>query len=77
MGYIPELSMETIKLEIAGMSCSHCVAKVRGALEAVAGVEVSDVRVGEATVAFDPAQASLGTLIDAVQDAGYEASETF
>lgn len=67
--------MEDVKLTIEGMSCGHCVAKVREALKGVAGVEVSDVSIGAATVRLDRAQASIGALIDAVQDAGYEATE--
>ncbi|HJU72211.1 MAG TPA: heavy-metal-associated domain-containing protein [Gemmatimonadaceae bacterium] len=69
--------MDSIKLEIEGMSCAHCVAKVRGALAAVKGVAVTDVQIGTATVEMDPVQANIGTLIDAVQDAGYEARESF
>jgi len=67
--------MKQIRLEIEGMSCGHCVASVRSALAGLAGVQVADVRIGEATVTLDPAQASVGELIDAVQDAGYEARE--
>jgi copper chaperone CopZ len=69
------IAMKQIRLEIEGMSCGHCVASVRSALAGLAGVQVADVRIGEATVTLDPAQASVGELIDAVQDAGYEARE--
>ena len=65
--------MEPLKLEIEGMSCAHCLASVRQALASVPGVTVSDVRIGHATVLVDPARATVGALIDAVQDAGYEA----
>lgn len=67
--------MNDVKLTIEGMSCGHCVARVREALATVAGVEVSDVRIGEATVRIDPARADIGALIDAVQDVGYDARE--
>lgn len=67
--------MRQIRLEIEGMSCGHCVAAVRSALTGLAGVQEAEVRIGEATVTLDPAQASIGALIDAVQDAGYEARE--
>jgi copper chaperone CopZ len=36
---------------------------------------VRDVAIGSATVVLDPAQTDVGTIIDAVQDAGYEARE--
>ena len=67
--------MKQLKLEVAGMSCGHCVAAVREALSAVPGVKVEDVKIGTATVAFDEGKATVGDLVDAVSDAGYEASE--
>jgi copper chaperone CopZ len=68
--------MNELRLDIEGMSCDHCLASVRKALASVPGVSVSDVRLGQATVLVDPAQADVGALIDAVQDAGYEARES-
>lgn len=67
--------MERVTLEVQGMSCQHCVRAVREALGSVDGVEVERVDIGTATVSIDPARASTGALIDAVQDAGYEAQE--
>lgn len=69
------MPMKQIRLEIEGMSCGHCVASVRSALSGLAGVQVAEVRIGAATVTLDPTQASVAALIDAVQDAGYEARE--
>jgi copper chaperone len=66
--------MKQLKLEVAGMSCGHCVGAVREALAKVPGVKVEDVRIGSASVSFDEAKASVGDLVDAVADAGYEAS---
>ena len=67
--------MKQLKLEVAGMSCGHCVHAVREALAAVPGVKVEDVHIGSVTLAFDEAKATVGDLVDAVSDAGYEASE--
>ena len=67
--------MKQLKLEVAGMSCGHCVNAVRQALAEVPGVKVEDVHIGSATVAFDETKATVGDLVDAVSDAGYEASE--
>ena len=67
--------MKTLKLEVSGMSCGHCVQAVREALEGVPGVKVENVQVGSASVAFDEQQATVGDLVDAVYNAGYEASE--
>jgi copper chaperone CopZ len=54
------------------MSCQHCVRAVREALDAVAGVTVSQVDIGSAQLSFDPAQVSVATIEEAVRDAGYE-----
>ena len=65
--------MQIITLSIRGMSCGHCVASVRGALEAVPGAVVQDVRVGSAEIALDPATLPAAVLT-AVREAGYDAA---
>ncbi len=65
--------MKTIKLDITGMNCSHCVAAVAKALTE-AGAGPVQVEIGSATVSYDPARTSPQTLVDAVLDAGYSAS---
>jgi len=67
--------MEQLHLEIEGMSCGGCVAAVRAALSAVPGIRVDDVSIGKATIAIDTSKANIATVIDAVQDAGYDARE--
>ena len=67
--------MKQLKLDVTGMSCGHCVGAVRQALSAVPGVKVEDVRIGSASVSFDESKTSVGQLVDAVADAGYEATE--
>ena len=62
-----------VDLAISGMSCGHCVAAVRDALEQVPGVAVQQVAIGTASVALDPASVSTATVVAAVQDAGYDA----
>lgn len=64
-----------INLNVSGMSCGHCVHAVREALGSVPGVKIEEVRIGSASVSFDEDQATVGDLVDAVYNAGYEASE--
>ena len=66
--------MQKIHLTIEGMSCGHCVGRVRKALQAVGGVEVTSVQIGSAVAEVDPARASADDLIRAVGDAGYVAN---
>ena len=65
---------EKMTLNVKGMSCGHCVARVEKALQGIEGV--SDVAVSleaeVATVEFDPGKAGLDDFKAAVADAGYE-----
>jgi len=60
------------KLTIEGMTCGHCQASVKSALEAVPGVTNAavDLSAGSAQVEGD---ADIQTLIRAVEEEGYSA----
>lgn len=64
--------METVTIQISGMSCGHCVATVQKALAAVPGVVVQAVQIGSATVVIDPAIGSLSAAESAIDAAGYD-----
>lgn len=68
--------MERITLSIDGMTCGHCVRSVDQALKALDGVAVEQVAIGSATVSYDPATTSVDRLKDAVEDEGYQVTET-
>ena len=63
--------MVSMKIEIEGMSCGHCVGAVQRALGEVDGVIVEEVTVGSATVTYDPAKTSVDAVSKAVEKAGY------
>ena len=65
-------AMKKLEMTISGMHCESCVAKVREALDAVGGVQNSDVQVGSATVTFDDGQCGPKPLLDAVRGAGFQ-----
>lgn len=62
------------ELKIEGMSCGHCVASVKSALEAVPGVEEAEVNLveGRATVEHG-SETRAEDLADAVKEEGYVA----
>ena len=66
--------METITLDVKGMTCGGCVASVTRVLKALPGV--GDVAVtlnpGAAKVTFDPARTGAPALRAAIEDAGYD-----
>jgi copper ion binding protein len=65
--------METITLDVKGMSCQGCVGSVTRVLKGTPGVQ--DVQVtlqpGRANVTFDPAHINAAQLRQAIEDAGY------
>ena len=65
--------MERVTLTIDGMSCGHCVRAVREALGELPGVQVDELTVGLASVAYDPTVSSVETVTRAVANAGYSA----
>lgn len=60
------------RIEVRGMSCGHCVERVRSSLEAVDGVEVESVEIGSVRVDVDPDRSSRGRVEDAIRSAGYD-----
>ena len=60
------------KLDVQGMSCGHCVGRVRKALEALPGVRVESVEVGSAAIAIE--SGSPDDVVAALADAGYPAT---
>ena len=63
--------MKSATLNITGMSCGHCVAAVQKALSSINGVEVEGVKVGEATISYDPTTVSDKQLSDAIAEQGF------
>jgi len=59
------------------MTCASCVARVENALKRVPGVTSANVNLAteRATVMYDPSTTDLSSLLDAVDIAGYDASE--
>ncbi len=66
--------METITLQVRGMSCEGCVTSVTRVLRALPGVgEVAvALQPGTARVSYDPQRTGLPDFKRAVEDAGYE-----
>ena len=66
--------METVTMNVSGMTCGGCVASVTRVLKAVPGVESVDVTLqpGQATVRYDAAKVAVPALKDAIEGAGYD-----
>ena len=67
---------ETVELAVTGMTCGNCSAHVKKALAGVSGVTNVDVDLagGAAKVQIGADGADVDQLIEAVRDAGYDAT---
>ena len=66
---------ERLRLEIGGMTCASCAARVERKLNKLDGVTASvNFATEEAAVSFDPARFAVGELIAAVEATGYTAA---
>lgn len=66
--------MQTVTLNIDGMTCGGCVKSVTRLLEGVEGVEQAEVSLENknAVITFDESKTDTDALIDAVEDGGYD-----
>ena len=66
--------MATTTITVKGMTCGGCVNSVTKALTGVQGVQEAKVDLdgAKATVTFDESKASVASLKEAVEDAGYD-----
>jgi P-type Cu+ transporter len=66
---------ESVRLEIEGMTCASCAARIEKKLNKLEGVEASvNYATEEAAVTFDPARVQLEQLIRTVEAIGYGAA---
>lgn len=68
------MAVQTVKLNVEGMSCNHCVnaiTKAVGELDGVKRVEVS-LELKTVTAEFDPGKVSEQQIIDTISDQGYD-----
>lgn len=66
--------METLSLNIKGMTCGGCVKSVSSVLQNIAGVSSVEVSLehNRATISYDPKKANPAQFKSAIEDAGYD-----
>jgi copper chaperone len=66
--------MQTVTLEISGMTCGGCVRSVGNVLKALDGVAKADVSLEKrsAVVDYDPGKVGIEQLRRSVEEAGFE-----
>ena len=69
------METEALDLQLTGMTCAACAARIEKVLNRVDGVRAEvNFATESAHVVFDGSKASTGTLIEAVRKAGYDAA---
>ena len=64
--------MAETTVKIGGMSCGHCVMRVKKALDSLDGVTESNVTVGSADVKYDESKLKLEDIYSFIEKAGYK-----
>jgi len=68
------MNQSTVK--ISGMNCGHCVGQVTRVLSSLEGVRVDQVKLGKATIGYEPQQITPAEIEEALNEAGYQAQLT-
>ncbi len=68
------MAKEITEFNVEGMSCSHCENSVKKAVGALNGVDKVSVDLAnkKVTVEFDPEKVTGKTIMDAIEDQGYD-----
>ena len=61
-------------IKIEGMSCEHCVMRVKKALDGIAGITEANVTVGSASIKYDESKVKMEDIYSAIEKAGYKVS---
>ncbi|AWT49408.1 hypothetical protein DLE54_07745 [Psychrobacter sp. YP14] len=70
------MSLETTTIHIEGMTCGGCVKSVEGAVSQLSAVQSIDVDLAanQAVVSFDNEVTSIESVLEAIEDAGFDAT---
>ena len=63
--------MQRTTLQIDGMTCDHCVGRIKKALTSLDGVMIESVSLGSAAVQYDETHVTLAEIDAAIAAAGY------
>lgn len=66
--------MESMTLEVEGMSCGHCKSSVEDALKGLDGITRAQVNLdtGEVEVTYDKTKVKVSDMREAVEEQGYD-----
>ena len=69
-----ERYVKTDRIKVEGMSCEHCVVRVKDALAGLEGVQVESLQIGEVVVLLHSDEVGKEAVLAAIQSVGYTAT---
>lgn len=63
--------MQTIILNVEGMSCQHCINSIEGALKEIGATGRVDLALKTVSVEFEDNKINLGQIKEVIEDQGY------
>ncbi|MFD2613412.1 copper ion binding protein [Paenibacillus gansuensis] len=67
--------MKTLKLQVQGMSCGHCVQSVEKAVKELGAEAKVDLAGGSVTVDYDENGITVEAIKEAIEEQGYDVAE--
>ncbi len=68
--------MTGVTIKVEGMSCQHCVMRVKKAVEALRGIAELNVQIGTVDLKFDEKEINKEEIEKAITNAGYRVSSS-
>jgi|HigsolmetaGSP12D_1036236.scaffolds.fasta_scaffold02978_3 copper chaperone len=66
------IPVQTVRLKVEGMSCSHCVHSVEGAVGKLGAKAKVDLDAHSVQVEYDDRQITLDAIKEAIEEQGYD-----
>lgn len=66
------IHMLSVNLQVAGMSCQHCVRSIEGALKEIGAVGRVDLSSGTVDVSYDDQRVTIERIKETIEEQGYE-----
>ena len=67
--------MTEISIKVEGMTCGHCVMRIKKAIEGLQGFSESDVQIGLVKVKFDDSKTNREAIEKAITETGYKVAK--
>jgi copper chaperone len=64
--------MQTVTLQVEGMSCNHCVKAVEGAVQEAGAAGQVDLQAKTVEITYDETKLSVEAIKEAIEEQGYD-----